>query len=184
MRYGYSSDLQWSKGTATEHAATLDLDLAIRDILTNHRLKERLHLLSADIRRSVLELIFEEIMPDILAQTGEPHHTPGYLGVNAQTNLQARSTVLVPTRPDTQLGIDTRMLIHLTMKTTSPVTALQALKGSYTAVATQVANHVINNLKHVVLGVYETESTDSMTHENGRVTGSEHRTDRSTAENN
>lgn len=184
MEHSASWNLRWTKGVATEHSAVLDLDLTLRDILANQRLKEQLYLQRASIRTAVIRLVFEELMPDILRQTGEEYETPGYLGVRSHADLSAKSGVLIPNRPDTLLGIDSRIQLKISMTATSPVTALQALYGARTGVATQLANHVVDNLTQAVLGVSETRASDSVTFRDGQITDHKHRGGGSTAENN
>lgn len=160
MNLDSDADLRWQPGTiGTTHTLNLKLGVTASEFLTGGNPVLELATRSAGIRAEIATAFINGHMPGIVASTGEATHVEGRLETVTETTWNARTGV--ERSGPRGVSVDANMDIAIHIKTSRPVTAIQALAASRSAVAGNVAECLVARLKQEFLGADETRSNSS-----------------------
>ncbi len=157
MNLDSDADLRWQPGIiGTTHTLNLKLGVTASEFLTGGNPVLELATRSAGIRAEIATAFINGHMPGIIASTGEDTFVEGKLETETVTRWKAR-TSLHRDGPGAPV-VDAAMDIAIQIDTSRPVTAIQALAASRSAVAGNVAECLVGKLKQEFLGTDETRS--------------------------
>lgn len=167
MKLTSDANLRWQPGSiGTNHALHLKLGVTASEILTAGDPALELATRSAAIRAEIATAFSDGHLPAILASTGEDTFVEGELETDTATQWQARTAVRAGGVEG--VSVDASMDIAIDIGTNRPVTAIQALAATRTAIAGNVAECLVGKLKQELLGIDATESTSTSRLEDGR----------------
>lgn len=178
--------LSWSKGVAKEHSINLELDLLVDHIMRYSRdFQWLLQFSENEVRHDIFRLVLRKIIPDIFEATGIDFQLPeGRMHTHSKSSMHCEATVGIPTRQDTLLYIRDKMQLALSIKTSRPVNAIQAMYANRGGIATDITNELMRALKTAVLKKNIDEETLTSYHlSNDQLLSLEHETRRSSLEN-
>ncbi len=160
MHYRYSSKLGWDKREKTHHVVDLELDLSLDGIFKSRRIAEELAREQASIRAEVFAMIAGQIVPTILAGTGEDYSLPAEgIHSKAKSEWKDEQTFQEPSSEGDTLKLQDRVRVVMGVETDRPVTGVQAAYSGRAGLADAITERVMHSLNSRYLGITRQEST-------------------------
>jgi hypothetical protein len=137
------------------------------------------------IRRKLIELLVETIVPHLLRESSRDATLPdGYISSKAKDSIHNKMTIGVPTMPHLTFYVRNRLHIITNITCSKPLNAMQAFHSQRPGFAASVANNIINALKHQFLKVNDQRRSTDVQVSEDKVIDVQHRIERSSAEEN
>lgn len=167
MKIDYSSDARWPNAIGHTHDIELNLDLAVSDFIKSKNVAVELTLREQKFRREIHQLVVAQVVPKIIADAGINGDLPeGHLTTNWDIDSESSRSVEKPQQPNESLTVRSKLHMVLSLTSSRPVNAMQALYNSRAGIAASIADDIMAALKFTYLGVTSTK-TDTKSHLSG-----------------
>lgn len=185
MKYEANSRLLWQKGTRTRHTAELNLHLNLADFARSRDVRSELIANEGHIREELVRLLTNEIIPQMLRDSGENFNLPDdYTEHASDLKVENQAEVGIPRSPDRTPIVRNNIHMLLNIDTSKSLNALQAVYGIRGGVATAIAANVMNVLKGYFLNAHDHKYQSTAELSGDSLTGFEYRVKKSSADEN
>ncbi|MBU0727508.1 hypothetical protein KKA95_02380, partial [Patescibacteria group bacterium] len=158
----------WKKITQTEDIVELELDLTLSDFMRSAEAVDILRNNREILRKTIFDLIVTQIVPKIIADTGQPSTVPDELNTDSVINSENKWSL--SESPTEDIISSNRMKIQISLssdRSVNPITALNTARGN---LAANITDGIVNNLAYRYLGEDSSEVESEFSEETAPTT--------------
>ncbi len=185
MDWHFEYTNRWTNGVATQHQVDLTLDLHLENFLDQPDFVLELLTNEMGIRRKICDLVVGKIVRQLVDESGlDATLSEEMLSTHAHQSCENNMEIGIPTCPHLVFYVRNQMHLSLTLDSSRPVNAMQALYAIRGGVATAIADNIITPLKRRFLRVDDSETHTECSVSGDTVTDIKHRQIRTSAQGN